>query len=1107
MAITVALTHITEYLYDREVTVSPQVIRLRPAPHSRTAVTAYSLQIDPQPHFLNWAQDPQSNWLARVVFPEPVREFRVTVDLQARLEVFNPFDFFLDDEAQTVPFSYPAELREELAPFLQPLPAGKELRAYLRGLEALPATTIDFLVALNQRLQSDIAYTIRMEPGVQSPDETLRLALGSCRDSAWLLVQLLRHLGLAARFVSGYLIQLKADQAPVDGPAGPSEDFTDLHAWCEAYVPGAGWIGLDPTSGLLAGEGHIPLAATPGPGSAAPVSGGVEPCEVEFRHHMEVQRVLQPPRNTRPYAPEQWEAIDALGQHVDERIARADMRLTMGGEPTFVAMDDPQAEEWNTAAVGPTKQARAAELALRLQQRFAPGGLISYGQGKWYPGESLPRWAYTILWRTDEVPVWTRPASAQTLTGAGKTPPIQAAQKLLKGVAQRLRLPADCVQNAYEDPWHFLAEEAALPAGASVNEPVFSDPERRAQLARAFSKPLDEPRGCVLPVQCWQTAAGPTWVSERWQFRRGKLFLIPGDSPVGLRMPLDSLPGGQSGEGVQLVFAQDPAERREALPAQFVFQQPFLRQQQQHAGAPQQHPQAPMGRVTEGIRTAMAVEPKAGALGVFLPPTHSAEDYLALVSAVEDVAAELKLPVRIEGYPAPADPRLQQIKLTPDPGVIEVNVQPAASWEELRAISEGLYEDARQCGLGTEKFLVDGKHTGTGGGSHVVVGGAQVDDSPFLRRPDLVASMVRCWQNHPCLSYLFAGLFIGPTSQSPRTDEARDDNLYELEIALAQLPKSAAHYTPPWLVDRTLRHLLTDLTGNTHRAEICIDKLFSPDSATGRLGLVEFRAFEMPPHAQMNLVQQLLVRALLVWFWEQPYTRPLRRWGRDLHDRFLLPYFLDKNLEALLADLRGAGLDFDPEWFRAQSEFRCPAYGAADVAGMPLELRAALEPWPTMGEEPGGGGTARYVDSSVERLQLRLQNFDAARFAVVCNGRRVPMQEVADGDYVAGIRFRAWQPWSSLHPGIPAHNPLRISVVEKQSQRAVGGCQYHVHHPGGRSYDTFPVNANEAESRRLNRFFSFGHAPGVVTVPRLLANPRHPCTLDLRFPENLEEQA
>ncbi|MEN8718710.1 MAG: transglutaminase family protein, partial [Oceanococcaceae bacterium] len=1084
----------------------PQVIRLRPAPHARTPVTAYSLTVEPQPHFLNWLQDPQGNWMARVVFPDKVTEFRVTVDLVARLDVFNPFDFFLDDDAQKVPFTYAEDMAEELAPFRKAGPAGPLLRRLLRGVSQNGQGTMDFLVQLNQDLQQRIAYSIRMEPGVQTPEETLALGIGSCRDTGWLLVQMLRHLGFAARFVSGYLIQLKADQEALDGPSGTDTDFTDLHAWCEVYVPGAGWVGLDPTSGMLAGEGHIPLASTPGPGSAAPITGAVDDCKVEFDHRMQIQRMHEPPRVTRPYTEGQWKRIDALGHVVDAGIAEEDIRLTMGGEPTFVAIDYPQDPEWNTDAVGPNKQRLAADLAERLRKRLAPGALITYGQGKWYPGESLPRWAYTLIWRGDRLPVVHAPQQ-HVLNESGERLGADQAQQLMVEITERLGIPERCIHPAYEDPWHFLAEEAALAADASLENPNFDDAERRQQLQRAFSRPLSEPRGLVLPLQCWQTRAGRSWISEVWELRRGKLFLIPGDSPVGLRMPLDSLPAVE----VDPVIADDPTTVPSELPQRFtplpVASAAERRKQREKREQREQHlPKAmpedlaltePVGR---GVRTALSIEPKDGLLGVFMPPTRNAEEYLELVAVVEHAAETLQLPMRVEGYPPPEDARLGTLRLTPDPGVIEVNIPPAHDWDELKQIIEGLYEEARLARLGTEKFLVDGKHTGTGGGNHIVVGGATPLDSPFLRRPDMLGSVIRCWQNHPVLSYMFAGLFIGPTSQSPRIDEARDDALYEMDLALAQVPSPGAGETPPpWKVDRIFRNLLTDLAGNTHRAEICIDKMYSPDSATGRLGLVELRAFEMPPHAQMSLVQQLLVRALLVWFWREPYTRPLQRFGDRLHDEMLLPHFLWQNLSALLADLRGAGFAFDPAWFAPHRDFRCPPLGEVTVAGQRIRLRGALEPWPTMGEEPGGGSTARYVDSSLDRVEVYVDDYQPERYTLLCNGRRVPLQPAgATGAFVAGVRYRAWQPWSALHPGIPAHNPLRFELRDNAAGHSAGGCVYHVHHPAGRSYDTFPINANEAESRRLARFFAFGHSPGPLPEPPAEPESRYRSTLDLR---------
>jgi uncharacterized protein (DUF2126 family) len=486
-----------------------------------------------------------------------------------------------------------------------------------------------------------------------------------------------------------------------------------------------------------------------------------------------------------------------------------------------------------------------------------------------------------------------------------------------------------------------------------------------------------------------------------------------------------------------------------------------------------------------------------------MPPLARLEDYLELLTAIETTARGLKLKLVLEGYPPPRDPRLKLLQVTPDPGVIEVNIHPAHNWGELVAHTEFLYQAAHDTRLAAEKFMTDGRHTGTGGGNHFVLGGATPADSPFLRKPELLTSLIAYWHNHPSLSYLFSGLFIGPTSQAPRVDEARNDQLYELEIALRQIEAHRAHHgehMPPWVVDRTLRHILADVTGNTHRSEFCIDKLYSPDSATGRLGLLELRAFEMPPHARMSIAQQLLLRALVSRFWQAPGHPKLTRWGTTLHDRFLLPRFVRMDFEDVLQDLREFGYDFEMAWFEPHFEFRFPLIGEHHLRGVSLSLRTALEPWHVMGEEGSAGGTVRYVDSSLERVELRVQGLNHERHALTVNGRLLPMQPTGTaGEYVAGVRYKAWNPPSALHPSIGVHAPLSFDLVDRWNERSLGGCQYHVVHPGGRSYDSLPVNGFEAESRRLMRFVRQGHTPGRMALAPATHSPEFPCTLDLRW--------
>jgi len=1183
MTIHAALNHVTHYSYDRLVNLGPQTIRLRPAPHCRSKIISYSLKVEPEGHFINWQQDPFANYQARLVFPEKTKEFKVTVDVVMDMAVYNPFDFFLEPDAEEFPFDYAPTLKQELVPYLTPDPVTPLVQAFLDKLDRTKRRSVIFLVDLNQLVHHAIKYTIRMEPGVQTPEKTLTLGSGSCRDSAWLMVQLLRNCGLAARFVSGYLIQLKPDVKSLDGPSGTEVDFTDLHAWCEVYLPGAGWVGLDATSGLLAGEGHIPLACTPQPTSAAPIEGGVDESEVEFSHHMAVTRIYEAPRVTKPYTEEQWADVMALGHTVDEELIQNDVRLTMGGEPTFVAVTDRDAPEWNTDALGPTKRAFATELVQKLRKEYGEGGFLHYGQGKWYPGEQLPRWALNICWRADRQPVWHNPALfADERVATQYT--SEDAQRFIKLLSNKLDVTDQYIQTGYEDTWYYLWRERRLPVNVDPFNSKLDDEMERMRLRRVFTQKLDSPIGYVLPVAvaAYSEVDGASWKTGAWFLRDERMYLMPGDSPMGLRLPLDSLPWVSEADFPYMI-EQDPSTLRDGLPAYQTIAARYapgmaglgLGAAARAAAAPANPARAtdvvsaaarymagtgPAPEATRKFqvvtgpavtathaqstlqsepvdfvrapnaqesahwitRTALCVEvrdprrangPKAETVGqasgviyVFMPPLERLEYYLELLAAVEATAQELGVTIVIEGYPPPRDPRLKLLSVTPDPGVIEVNIHPVTNWKDLVYNTEFLYNAAFESRLSAEKFMTDGRHTGTGGGNHFVMGGETPADSPFLRNPELLASLLLYWHNHPSLSYLFSGMFVGPTSQAPRVDEARNDQLYELEIAIEQIYKNREVYgqtMPPWLVDRTLRNILIDATGNTHRSEFSIDKMYSPDSATGRLGLLELRAFEMPPHPHMSSVQQLLLRAFVARFWKTPYKAPATRWGTELHDRFMLPALIEMDFKDVMAEMRAAGYAFDDCWFAPHIEFRFPLIGCVCSAGVELTLRNALEPWHVMGEENSAGGTARYVDSSLERIEVRVSGLNESRYVVTCNGEAMALQPTGVvGEFVAGVRYKAWNPPSSLHPSIGVHVPLTFDIVDTWMKRSIGGCQYHVAHPGGLSYQALPVNAFEAESRRLSRFTAGGHTPGVKVVPpasiNVAASREFPFTLDLR---------
>jgi uncharacterized protein (DUF2126 family) len=1061
MSIQVALNHRTQYRYDKLISLGPQIIRLRPAAHCRTPILSYSLNVIPTKNILNWQFDPHANHLARLIFTEKTDKFFVEVDLVADLTPYNPFDFFLEPGAGDYPFEYAPDVAKDLERYLSVDPDGPLLQAFLGNLSDEKQGTINFLVDLNRRVRDQVDYVTRLDPGVQTCEQTLDLRTGSCRDSAWLLVQILRRVGIAARFVSGYLIQLAPEDRTAEGPVGTQSDSADLHAWAEAFLPGAGWIGMDPTSGLFAGEGHIPLVCTPYPSQAAPIGGTAERANVDFSYSVAVRRLNETPRPSTPSTEDDWAQIQEVAHKLDVDLKANDVRLTMGAEPTFVGIDKPESPQWNTDAFGAEKRVRGLALIECLREKTAPGAMLHYGQGKWYPGEPLPRWALSCFWRSDGVPVWE---NIDLIAKEDQSYGFSAADASLfaEGLARRLE----------------VSSENLLPA---------------------FNPGADlvEPAGYILPLRRRQSAGRLRWSSQLWFPRPERLLLTSGDSPIGYRIPTETIPWVAPDE-LEYEHEAAPFADRVKLPASPARRMDLF--QTNPAADPLPALSSIAETASELIRPSLCVQAREDRLHVFLPYARSLADYLDLVAAVEDTCQYLQKPVWLEGYAPPSDPRLRSFSVSPDPGVLEVNLPPASTWDELEQINTVLFEQACQNRLTAEKFGFDGSHLATGGGSHIVIGGATVLDSPFLRRPDLLRSMVAFWQNHPSLSYLFSGMYVGPTSQYPRVDEARMDALYELEIAFSQL---RLNNCPPTVLDGLFRSLLVDVTGNSHRAEFCIDKLYPPEGHGLRLGLLELRAFEMTPHQRMGLLEMLLVRALVCMLWKQPYERGLIRWGTMLHDRFMLPHFVMRDFQEVLAQLRLSGYNIDEKWFASHFEFRFPVIGSIKVEGIEFELRHALEPWNVLAEETVSGRTARSVDSSLERIQVKLSGVTTeSRYVVVCNGRRVPLHPTGEpGEEVAGVRYRARRLSDALHPTIPVHAPLSFEIIDIWKDRSIGHCTYHVGRPNGTAYTARPVNAAEAEKRRLERFQRSTPPLCPMAAPEKEINPVFPLTLDLRLAE------
>lgn len=1042
MSIQITLNHHKSYQFERPIFLGPHVIRLRPSPHYPLPIQSYTLKISPEDHSLSWRQDVYGNWLAKVNFPNPIQHFKIEVELLINLYPINPFQFLIDPDAVEYPFIYEDLLKQELNSFFEIKESGELLQQYLETLDTTRQFTTNFITAINQKIAQDIEYQMRLEEGIQSCEETLTKRTGSCRDSAWLLVQIFRHLGIASRFVSGYLIQLAIDETPLDDSITITKDMADLHAWVEVFLPGAGWIGLDPTSGMLTAEGHIALAVGSHPDMASPIVGTIEPCETTLDFSLTVSRIYETPKVSKPYHHQQWLEINHLGQFVDQQLLENQIGLTMGGEPTFISIDDFESPEWRFEAEGETKRQKAGILLRKLSDQFAFGGILQETIGKWYSGESLPRWALGCFWRLDQIPVCRFPELWED-ESKNNHYSLEQAQFFINTLTQYLRVDPACI----------------LPAYSGKNQP---------------------PNGYILPLLWGIKEQQECWISCLWETET-PIYLEEGESSIGLRLPLNRINWNP-----QLEWEPPPNPERKNTPlGDFVNR------------VKDRHQQPIYLTSINSIKVALTVEIKNGNLEIFIPPIGILESYLDLITCIENTAKELQLSINLKGYPPPADPRLQRFFITPDPGVIEVNIHPAKTWNELVKITEILYEQARLSRLGVEKYTLEGRTISTGGGCHVTIGGMTPLESPLLRRPDLLKSLITFWQNHPSLSYLFAGEFVGATSQSPRIDEARHDTLYELEIAFKQFDKY--DFLPPEILDQLLRNLLIDITGNTHRSAFCIDKLYPVNFPENQLGLLEFRSFAMLPHPQMSLVINLLIRALVAQFWQHPYDKKLVRWGTQLHDRFFLPYYIGEDLKDVILFLQQRGYPFQFDWFLPFFEFRFPSYGSMIKEGVKLELHYALESWPVLAEEMTHRGTSRSVDDSMERLQITLNNGIEDRYFVTCNGYPVPLHSTTiHGQFVAGVRYRARQSTPSLHPAIAPHVPLIFDIIDTWKERSIGGCMLYNSDPSGAIWQTFPINEREAQGRLKSRFIPQGHTPNPIKISPLSPSQEFPLTLDLR---------